>query len=181
MTPSCSDPTVPSVRELAKALVVAVNLYKEQDAQARSSNVHFDECVQVELPQHCGNFLIDIELLGRACEIAKGRVGKLRVDAFQAPGEAFYKVFVREVASGNTLGQAVGEIGISVGIAVRPFSRREPPYVIRSLPHSSLLRWKTGTVRCRVLFAIWACCSRTFPASTVCSASRGKKRTATGS
>jgi hypothetical protein len=118
MTPSCSDPTVPSVHELAKALVVAANLYKEQDAQARSSNVHFDEYVQVELPQ----------LLGQACEIAKGRVEKLRVDAFQAPGEAFYNVFVREVASGHTLGKAVAEIGISVGIAVRPFSRREPPY-----------------------------------------------------
>jgi hypothetical protein len=129
MTPSCSDPTVPSVHELAKALVVAANLYKEQDAQARSNNVHFDEYVQVELPQQCGNFLIDIELLGQACGIAKkGRVGKLRVDAFQAPGEAFYKVFVREVASGYTLGQAVAVVGISVGVAVRPFSRREPPY-----------------------------------------------------
>jgi hypothetical protein len=67
----CSDPTVPSVHELAKALV-------EHDAQARSSNVHFDEYVQVELPQHFGNILIDIELLGQACEIAKGRVGAQR-------------------------------------------------------------------------------------------------------
>jgi hypothetical protein len=87
-TPS-SDPTVPSVHELAKALVVAANLYKEQDAQARSRNVHFDEYVQVELPQHLANFLIDIELLEQACEIAKGRVGILRVDAFHAPGDFF--------------------------------------------------------------------------------------------
>jgi hypothetical protein len=34
------------VHELAKALVVAAELYKEKDAQARSRNVHFDEYVQ---------------------------------------------------------------------------------------------------------------------------------------
>jgi hypothetical protein len=45
-TTPCSDPTVPSVHELAKALVVAAELYKEKDAQARSRNVHFDEYVQ---------------------------------------------------------------------------------------------------------------------------------------
>jgi hypothetical protein len=81
--------TVPSVHELARALVLAANLYEEQDGHARSINVHFDESVQVELPQHRGTFLIDIEMLGRACEIAKGRVGKLRVDAFQAPVKNF--------------------------------------------------------------------------------------------
>jgi hypothetical protein len=128
-TTPCSDPTVvPSVHQLAKALVVAANLYKERDAQARSINIHFDEYVQVELPQHLGNFLIDIELLGQACGIAKGRVGRLRVDAFQPPGEAFYKVFVREVHSGNTRGQAVAELCRSVGNAVLPFSHRAPRY-----------------------------------------------------
>jgi hypothetical protein len=123
-----ADPTVPSVHGLAKALVVAANLYNEQDAQARSNNVHFDEYVQLELPQHCGNFLIDIELLGQACEIAKGRAGKLRVDAFQASGETFYKMFVRQEESGNTHGMAVAEIVISVGIAVGPFFSSAPPY-----------------------------------------------------
>jgi hypothetical protein len=125
-TTPCSDPTVPSVHELAKALVVAANLYKERDAQTRSSNVHFDESVQAELSQHLGNFLIDIELLGQACEVAKGRVGKLRVDAFRAPGEEFYKVSVRQVASGHTHGEAVAEISRSVADAVLPFSRRAP-------------------------------------------------------
>jgi hypothetical protein len=123
----CSDPTVLSVHELVSALVVAANLYKLQDGQARSTNVHFDEYVQVELPQHHENS-IDIELLGRACEIANGRVGKLRVDAFKAPGDAFYKVFVRQVASGNKHGQAVAQIITSVGNAVGPFSRRGARY-----------------------------------------------------
>jgi hypothetical protein len=127
-TTPCSDPYKPSAHELARALVVAANLYKEQDGDARSINVHFDESVQVELPQHRGTFLIDIELLGRACEIAKGRVGKLRVDAFQAPGEEFCKVFVRQVASGYTHGEAVLEVGAAVANAVLPFCRHAPQY-----------------------------------------------------
>jgi hypothetical protein len=127
-TTPCSDPTVPSVHELARALVLAANLYKEQDAEARSRNAHFDEYVQVELPQHLGNSLIDIELLGQACEIAKGSVGRLRVDAFQSPDEEFNKVFVREVPSGNTHGKVVAEVIGRVYIAVLPFSDYEPPY-----------------------------------------------------
>jgi hypothetical protein len=118
------------VHELAKGLVVAADPCKEKDAQARSRNVHFDEYVQAELPQHLGNFLIDIELLGQACEIAKGRVGRLCVDAFQAPDEEFYKVFVRDVASGNTHVRAVGEITKAVGNAVSPFYRRAPRYAV---------------------------------------------------
>jgi hypothetical protein len=55
-------------------------------------------------------------------------VGKLRVDAFHAAGEAFYKVFVRQVVSGHTKGEAVAELCRSVANAVLPFSRRAPRY-----------------------------------------------------
>jgi hypothetical protein len=124
-TTRCREPTVvPSVRQLAKALVEAAKLYKERDAQARLRNEHFDEYVQVG----SGNFLIDIELLGQACEIAKSRSGRLRVDAFRAPGEEFYKVFVREVASGNTHGRAVMAVAGRVENAVLPFSSLAPRY-----------------------------------------------------
>jgi hypothetical protein len=55
-------------------------------------------------------------------------VGRLRVDAFRAPDEEVYKVFVREVASGYRRGEAVAVVGHAVTSAVLPFYRRAPRY-----------------------------------------------------
>jgi hypothetical protein len=57
--------------------VKAVELYKNQNAEALSRGENYDGLVKVELP---GDGWLPIEQLGEACQVAKRSVGKNRQD-----------------------------------------------------------------------------------------------------
>ena len=108
------------VQQAASALVEAASIYKNQDAIALSKGENYDDFVKVELPGG-----LSIDQLGDACSIAKCSVGKLKVVAFQTTGE----VFVRQVASGYTHGEAAGEVFREISNATLPYSRRPHRFV----------------------------------------------------
>jgi hypothetical protein len=106
------------VQQAAKALVKAAESYKEQNAEALSKKENFDGLVEVDIS---GGEFLPIDDLGDACSVAKRSVGNLKVVAFLETG----KVFVRQVASGYTNGEAVAEVVGEFGNASLAFS--DPP------------------------------------------------------
>ena len=89
------------VQQAASALVETARIYKNQDAEAHLKGESYDDFVKVELPGG-----LSIDQLGVACSISKHSMGKLKVVACQTTGE----VYVHQVASGCTHGEAAGEV-----------------------------------------------------------------------
>lgn len=108
------------VEEAALALVEAAKVYKKQDAEAYSEGNYYDDYVKAEFPKW-----LSVGQLGEACDIAERTVGKLKVEAFGKTSE----FFVRQVASGYTHGEAVGEVLGQISGAAHAYSRLPQRFV----------------------------------------------------